>query len=663
LSWDGMAAGQLSADGRLPANGRDGELHLSAGDVKFAGESFERATLTLAGSVAAFRAKAHLAGEIGSLDAEASAAGKGAQWQGRIAQLRMAPRRGPAWHLQAESGFRYQSGELQLDRACLVPSNAGGQLCAQASGRRATISGAGLPLTMLEAWLPETALNLRPFGELDFDGEFAREGGGDWGGNAQLRSRSGGLRINPQSPQEIFNYSDLQLDLHLGQALLSLELAARLAQGGSISGKARTSLSATAPLEGELHLDIGQLDWMELLSTDLADPDGELTGTLFLAGQLDAPEISGEARLQKFSAELPSLGVSLTAGDFVARGDSDGQLGIEGQVTSGSGQLRVEGSLNLRDRSSPLLLKLRGENVTVAKTPDLDATMSPDLQLRYADGTLEIRGLAEVPSARVDLEHLDNSVSPSPDVVVLDPRQAASTSVLLVDVDVELRLGKAVRLHGFGLDGTLGGSLRIRDRPGRAAQANGTLNIAGRYSAYGQALTITRGRLDYVNAAYDNPVLDILAEREIEDVAVGVRVRGSALAPETTVTSRPAMATTEAMSWLLLGRPLSTATGSETQKVSSSAMALSAGSNLLAQKIGTRLGLDSAGISDSRVLGGSTFMVGKQISPRLFVSYGLSMLGTGQVLTLKYLFWRGLNVSIESSNVETAGSVNWRKEK
>ncbi len=92
-------------------------------------------------------------------------------------------------------------------------------------------------------------------------------------------------------------------------------------------------------------------------------------------------------------------------------------------------------------------------------------------------------------------------------------------------------------------------------------------------------------------------------------------------------------------------------------------MALSAGSNLLAQKLGARLGLDSAGITDNRALGGSTFTVGKQISPRLFVSYGISMVGTGQVITLKYLMAHGLNVSLESGSVETAGSVNWRKEK
>ncbi len=70
---------------------------------------------------------------------------------------------------------------------------------------------------------------------------------------------------------KMFSYSDLRLDLLLQQARLSMTLAAQAwPRVERISGQAKTSLSATAPLEGEVHLDIRRLDWMELLSTDLA---------------------------------------------------------------------------------------------------------------------------------------------------------------------------------------------------------------------------------------------------------------------------------------------------------------------------------------------------------------------------------------------------------
>ena len=55
--------------------------------------------------------------------------------------------------------------------------------------------------------------------------------------------------------------------------------------------------------------------------------------------------------------------------------------------------------------------------------------------------------------------------------------------------------------------------------------------------------------------------------------------------------------------------------------------------------------------------------VGKHLSPRLYVGYGVSLLGTGQVVMLKYLLRKGFDVQIESSTLENRASLNWRKEK
>jgi translocation and assembly module TamB len=45
------------------------------------------------------------------------------------------------------------------------------------------------------------------------------------------------------------------------------------------------------------------------------------------------------------------------------------------------------------------------------------------------------------------------------------------------------------------------------------------------------------------------------------------------------------------------------------------------------------------------------------------VGYGVSLLGTGQVLVLRYLLRKGLAVEIESSTMENRASLNWRREK
>jgi translocation and assembly module TamB len=68
-------------------------------------------------------------------------------------------------------------------------------------------------------------------------------------------------------------------------------------------------------------------------------------------------------------------------------------------------------------------------------------------------------------------------------------------------------------------------------------------------------------------------------------------------------------------------------------------------------------------VLESRALGGSVFGVGKYLSPKLYVGYGVSLLGTGEVLTLKYLLRKGVDIEIESSTVENRASLNLRKEK
>ena len=224
-------------------------------------------------------------------------------------------------------------------------------------------------------------------------------------------------------------------------------------------------------------------------------------------------------------------------------------------------------------------------------------------------------------------------------------------------------MGDAVKIDGYGLQGTLGGSLRVTQQPGREMRGTGTLEVAGRYRAYGQRLQITRGTLLWANSEVGNPRIIVRAEREIGSVTAGIKVEGYASAPQVAVYSDPAMSESEALSYLTLGRPLSNLSGAEAQQLSASKAALNAGTGLLAAELGSRIGLDDAGVTDSRALGSDVLTVGKYLSPKLYVGYGVSLLGTGQVVMLKYLLRKGFDVQVESSTVENRASVNYRKEK
>ncbi|EQD67635.1 protein containing DUF490, partial [mine drainage metagenome] len=80
---------------------------------------------------------------------------------------------------------------------------------------------------------------------------------------------------------------------------------------------------------------------------------------------------------------------------------------------------------------------------------------------------------------------------------------------------------------------------------------------------------------------------------------------GTAQRPVLQVFSTPAMQQSEALSYLITGKPLSALKSGQGNMLNSAAQALgSAGGNLLAKEIGARIGVD-ASVGDNANLGGA----------------------------------------------------------
>ncbi|MFZ5637927.1 MAG: translocation/assembly module TamB domain-containing protein [Pseudomonadota bacterium] len=671
LRYDDWRADTLRARGRLPWRaGAAGALDIDGTGVD-AGLAFARLRLQARGAVEALRIEGDADADIGRLELAAELSKRGAQWAGTLAALRFAPTNGPAWALRAPAAFAATpspSGlRLRIPSSCFATASAdaAGELCADIDWpTRADVRGAALPLALLTPYLPERERGeiWRLRGAFDVDAQ-VRPRGASWSGTARVRSVEGGLSPGARARREILGYRDLALDARFDPQRIETELGAALTPNGRIDARIASGWDGDAPLQGTIDIDTRALAWLELFSPDIVEPQGHLQGRIALAGTRARPALGGQARLEQFRAELPALALSLRDGELRFDAQPDGTAILAGRVRSGEGTLRVDGSLGWRGDDTPLRLAVTGEDVLVSDTRQLRAVVDPSVVVRYVAGQpIAVTGRVRIDSATLDLERLDAGVSASEDVVVLDPANPERGARTPLDLDLVLEAGDDVRLHGFGLDGSLGGSVRMRARPGRETTATGSLEVEGRYRAYGQNLRITRGRLLWSNTAFSDPVIDVRAERVVGPVTAGIDVTGRASSPEAQVWSDPATSESEALSYLALGRPLSSATADENRQLSAASAALSAG-NLLASQLGARIGLDDAGVSESRALGGTVVGVGKYLSPRLYVGYGVSLLGTGQVLTLKYLLRKGFDIEIESSTVENRGSVNWRKEK
>lgn len=665
LRYGQWTAATLRANGELPWRGSNGVLHLEGTGLNV-GMPLRSARIDARGALENLSFDGDGTGDFGAVALRGTAVRNGNTWSGGLNAFRLNPPKGAAWTLNAPTRWVWDGAAGGLTNACLS-SSAGGSLCATGNWPRSgfNIAGRNLPLTLLLPYLPKRAdgTSYDFHGLIDINGN-VRPVAGSWRGTAHITSANGGIRLNAGDSRDTVFYNNLVLDGTFDPDGFNVTLATRLNNQGDVRGQLKSGWSTISPMSGNIAVNTNDLTLLELFSPDIVDPRGSLNGNILLGGSMNSPRIGGNAVLSNFSFELPSLATAVTNGDLRLIGNADGTARLTGSARMGDGTLNVNGTFGWSNLNSPIVVNVTGKNLLISDTRDLYAVADPNVEVKIQPGQpMSVTGRIFVPDARIDLERLDRGYSASDDVVILDPADPEYKRGNPLDMNLEVALGDNVNLQGFGLKGVVDGSLRVRARPGREMTGTGRLNIDGTYTVYGQKLDITRGRLMWSGNSIASPSLDIRAQREVGNVTAGVDITGRATAPKATIWSNPATSQSEALAYLALGHSLSSASRSDIRQLNSASAALSAGGSLLASQLGARIGLDSAGVTDNRTLGSAVFGIGKYLSPRLYVSYGVSLLGTGQVLTLKYLIRQGISVEIEQSNIETKASANWRWER
>jgi translocation and assembly module TamB len=86
--------------------------------------------------------------------------------------------------------------------------------------------------------------------------------------------------------------------------------------------------------------------------------------------------------------------------------------------------------------------------------------------------------------------------------------------------------------------------------------------------------------------------------------------------------------------------------------------------NRLAKKLGGKVGfVDQVGVEQNADLGGSAFTVGKYLSPKLFVSYGVGLFEPGTAVTVRYEFSDRWSLEANDSPEDQHAGVRYRIEK
>ncbi|MEZ5464134.1 MAG: translocation/assembly module TamB domain-containing protein [Lysobacteraceae bacterium] len=669
LSQGALRVGRLTLEGEAaPYGDAPADLRLTLREVAQGEARFDTVSVGVSGRNQDHRIEVEASGELLGLSLLASGGWREPVWQGVIEAASIAPAERPVWRLQQAADLRVDNGQVTLSRSCLKGEVV--SLCAEATGNRqqqtANVELGALPLALVAPWLPRQA------GEsLDIGGDLSGHAriervGEQLQADLALDSRDGHVTFAVSEAlsksQRLLEWQSVALRARLADGQLSASLDGQLEGDGQLSARINGASPLDNPdaaMQGELRVQLPQLRALSLVEPELSGASARLDGHLDIAGNWRQPAVSGQLRMDRFTAEIPALGLKLSDSELHLVSDNGSRFRVQGRFASGEGELSLDGNVDPFADGERGELRIRGERVLASDTSLLRVLVSPDLRLDWhAEQGIKVEGSLTVPDGRLDLERIENSIAPSADVVVVDPRDGRNDGgVLPIRADITLAFepgqpGDAMRLRGFGFDGRVEGSLAVRERPGRSTSGRGTLNVSGKYRAYGQNLDIQRGRLLFANTALDNPSLDVRAEREFDQQTVGIEVGGTALLPILDVYSDPPLDQAEALSYLVLGRPLRSASGEDGAQLGQAAAAI--GGNLLAGQIGDRIGLD-IGVADSKALGGAAVSVGKYLSPRLYLGYGVSLFGSGQVVTFKYIINHLWEAEVESGRENRVG--------
>ena len=652
-----------------------GKLDVKAAGLTSGSASYESINLQAEGSQASHRLTLRATGAPANLVLQLDGSSNGGNWKGALKQLLLEARDVPTFNLAAPAQLAWDGKKFTASEICLVGDTT--RLCIAGGG---TAEGSidaryrleELPLALITK-LAASDTPIRATGTIGGSGIIQRTAKGVLSGNANIGSATGRIDwvgADGAEPREMLSYTAFAINADLGTDATTATVKANLDHQGNINGRIAINgpLEASSGLSGQLSMKLNSLEFIELFTSEVVNVEGKVDADYSIAGTLGQPALNGALRLRDFASEVPIAGLKLSNGDISVRALDAQQFVVEGSIKSGAGTLKFGGNGGLAS-DAPIKVTIKGTDVTAANIPAAKVVVSPDLVIeRSAEGLL-VTGSVAIPSADVDLEKLPGGGptgnARSADVVIVDEETSASAIALPVTARITVSFGDNVKLIGLGFDGTVKGQLSVTDIPGRTTVGTGTLNIGGTYKAYGQDLKIERGRVLFAGTQIDNPGLDVRAVREIrgEEIKVGLNVRGTAQIPVLTVFSNPTMEQSEALSYLLTGKPLSGLNSGEGDMLGSAARALgTAGGDLLAKNIGSKLGVDDIGVTDNDTLGGAAFTVGKYLSPKLYLSYGVGIFDPGEVVTLRYIFSPRWNFETQNSTRGSRAGLNYRYE-
>ncbi|NNC68871.1 MAG: hypothetical protein HKN83_12640, partial [Gammaproteobacteria bacterium] len=383
--------------------------------------------------------------------------------------------------------------------------------------------------------------------------------------------------------------------------------------------------------QANFNADIPSIKFINVFIPRVTIKEGLLKAQAELHGYLKRPKIISNVILSELAFYVPDLGTEYTHGDFSSSSTEWNNFDIAGNLQSRNGKLEISGKLNTQNEVF-YAIDVHGDNFQAVYLPDKSLVLSPKLAISGGYSAVDIQGEIGIPSANLVLKELPKgAVTKTRDEVFVseidEEVELPNKNRLDVTGKIQIKLGEDVHFAGKGIKTDLAGDLEVQLNSKKIPTGQGVLKFNNAsYQVLGQTLDISSGKMLFAGPL-NNPELDVKVTRKVKDVTAGMFIEGSVKKPQTRVFSNPAMSDGNALSYLISGRPLNEASGSQNSLIAKAALSLGVDNSAsLNQQIASTVGLDELNVGGGdEGLESTSLILGKYLSPKLYISYAYGL--------------------------------------
>jgi len=619
--------------------------------------SLESLAFKLDGKAASYQINLDAKGLGLAVTAQASGPLTNAAWHGQLNALTITGTESLHLTLERPVGLFVARDQVRAEWMCLVGQPA--SLCADGEwspkGWDATVTAHETPLAAFTTGLTHSV---------------------EYGGRVNMRARLFGGGEDPVQGSARVDLIDASLThrltsgriehtsigsglvtLNAARSVISVDVGLESGEVGTIKGRLTAQRGAdrwqSLPIQGELHAHTEQLGLITLYVPDIDRAAGHLDADMQVAGTLGTPLVNGELKLSGAEIDYYQVNLAMRQLAFDARLTDNG-LDFGGSTRIGSGTATARGHLEWENSLPHGKFQLEGANLRVVDVPEAQIDASPALDFNINGRRIEVAGAVKVPYAKIVPKDLTGAARSSSDEVVVGKTETDPSKRFEVVSAITMSLGDRVSVDTTGLTGRLKGNITVRSGYDAVTSATGELSIEeGKYTAYARKLDIQRGRLIFTGGPVGNPGIDIRAIKVFPDVTAGVNVRGTLLQPRMSFFSDPSLTQSQIVSLILAGGSLETA---QNRQQGAGNELLAQGGAILAQQLGSRVGIQDVSL-ESDLTNDTSLVLGRYLSPRLYVSYGVSLTQQLNVFKLRYSLGDHWTIKTEAGQARGADLV------